>query len=422
MPPLTDEFIEALKQDLKANPIEIEQAHATAAGGNNNSPINQWRNWQHVFDKSCMDWDAPKDFVAHLEMAVRNGSPDHPIVVKGTPGQQMGILLAVWYVDPDLLLKYYGILQSYIRIAKNEMWVGQHLNMVCDNRKAIVAILQFADKHHLGSGATEILPAVLKEAQHDFPGRKYDQVVAYWWTYMPEEIVDTLRMRVSGFIKHAAYSHKDDKPTELYVPDLEPDLKAFFKEMWKQCPDTTIEYAEDLRRSMVGKVLRKLPLSSDERERLCVCGQTLGKVLYAIHLEEVSIDDAISLGDYRKEFPLREIYNSSINIPDTEPSSRNELQGPNAVLQWNDNNFSIVWRDNVKISLQKSQRIPMIQRAVEKLIEWYDPDNPGVDIQTLCKVIGCSDPKYAKIIGTYKEAECLIIRVPGSRWDVCLNI
>ncbi len=44
-------------------------------------------------------------------MAVRNGKidcPDYPVYVKGTPRQQMGILLAVWYTDPDLLLKYYG--------------------------------------------------------------------------------------------------------------------------------------------------------------------------------------------------------------------------------------------------------------------------------------------------------------------------
>jgi hypothetical protein len=57
MSPLTNEFIENLKKDLRANPFETEPI-LDFNEHDHNVERSWWRTWQHSMDRLFVEWDS----------------------------------------------------------------------------------------------------------------------------------------------------------------------------------------------------------------------------------------------------------------------------------------------------------------------------------------------------------------------------
>lgn len=413
MPPLTEEFIKALKADLRNNPIDRQSTYKGT-----NAKKNQWRIWQNIFDRRCAEWNTLYELTTGFSTMIQRCNEffsDFPVVLKGAPFQQMGIFGLLWHSNPNLLIDYYGHLKQSTDGCGDVNRDEGHEDFITMNLEQIIATMLYSEKPKLSKDYESRYKETLKAAR-----RKSSPVYSKRRDYLPKFLTpDTLESRIADFIFRFVATHDEDDMTVMYVMDS--DLDGFFNEMWIQDPATTIDYAEALQRSMNGRALRNLPLTPDERERLCLCAQRLDQFLHAIDLAKLSSADQIMVEGYRTDHPLNVVGTPETADTSAESMTGNIIRGPNATLRWKPD-FSIVWRDKEEICIQKTMKSPMIQRAIIKMIEWYRPDNPDVDLEELCEAIGCSDPKFDKLFGTYTHARNLIIRVPGSRWKVRLNI
>lgn len=322
MPQLTEEFIESLKENLKEHPIEAERPCDAVSDGSKEDRQKLWRNWQCLFDRYCMSWSKPHELALYLEVAVRNcekAFSEFPVVIKGTPSQQMGIMALIWYEKPNVLVRLYKLLHSRVRESPNADRHEGIMDLMCTNREQVLKTMDYFGKSHLKTRALDEVKVILDDARK-YMAPRFHIILNQWHFYAPSNVTEaTLQQRVEDFIFDISFAYKRGGPLEICLPESEPDLDAFLAEMWKQSPKSVFEYSMALRITSGGENLLRWEKLGDVEEELCNSCDRVHEFLRSLDKSMLPKSKRIKLEAYLAlisappdEFRVSKSYNAAV--------------------------------------------------------------------------------------------------------------